>query len=394
MNQEYQTFHTDSRVRSWLCGKPDAETIGAITGLLKLPDLQRLAIMPDVHPAADVCVGAVVATSETLYPGVIGGDIGCGMSAVRFEGDASALLPGGAGRKVLDMIAKEAPVMTRAGKDAAWTEDAPEPESLRQKGLAKAASREGLLQLGTLGRGNHFLEVQVEHHVETGEPAIWVMVHSGSRAMGQLIAGQYARLLRDEPAVYRRGRLVGIAADSAIGLDCLADQNWAVAYARANRRRMLAGAAAAMRRVLGLKAEWESLIDLPHNFVRWETHEGLRLLVHRKGAAPALAGQAGIIPGSAGTFSVHVEGRGHEASLCSSSHGAGRVLSRGEARRSISKSKLARQLDGVVFDERTADSLVEEAPGVYRDLRVVLEAQRELVRVTRKLTPLVSYKAG
>lgn len=284
--------------------------------------------------------------------------------------------------------------MARNGRDLAWPAEAPAPELLRQKGLVKAAGRDGLLQLGTLGRGNHFLEVQIEEHTQAGTPAVWIMVHSGSRAMGQLIAGHYARVLRDQTGVRRMGRIMGVGADTPLGVDCLADQAWAVGYARANRLEMLGAAARSMRRTLGLKPEWETLIDLPHNFVRRETHEGVDMLIHRKGAAPALAGQKGIIPGSAGTFSVHVEGRGHEPALCSSSHGAGRLLSRGEARRSISKSKLARQLEGVVFDERTIDSLVEEAPGVYRDLRIVLEAQRELVRITRRLRPVVSYKAG
>lgn len=387
-------IESDSRVKLWLASGLDAQTAKALDRLRQLADLQRLAVMPDVHPAADVCVGTVIATSELIYPQAIGGDIGCGMSTVALDGLGIEALHEKRRRIVLEQFEREVPILTRPARHSAWSEGAPAVEMLREKRLVKAAERDGLLQLGTLGRGNHFLEVQADK-----DGRVWLMVHSGSRAMGQVIARHYTNaalhgLGRTTSARHAHGKLLALSIGTAEGRSYLADQQWAVLYAAANRRKLLASAAAVLKRECGLKAEWDSFVDLPHNFVRLETHGGVEFIVHRKGASPATSGQAGLIPGSAGTFSAHVEGRGNADALCSSSHGAGRVLSRGEARKSISAGKLRRQLEGVSYDVRMEDRMLDEAPGVYRDLRVVLEAQRDLVRVVRRLKPVISYKGG
>ena len=387
-------IESDARVRLWLAGPLDQVTARALDRLRRLPDLQRLAVMPDVHPAADVCVGTVIATGELIYPQAIGGDIGCGMSTVGLQGAGIGTLHEKRRARVLECFGREVPVLTRAGRDAARAGAMPLPSLLRAPRLSRAAEREGVLQLGTLGRGNHFLEVQADD-----DGRVWIMVHSGSRAVGQAIAQHYTtaaahRLGRAPGARHACGKLLALSIASAEGQDYLADQNWAVVYAAANRKQLLCSAAAVLQRECGLAPDWGTFVDLPHNFVRREPHDGAELVVHRKGASPAFEGQAGLIPGSAGTFSVHVEGRGLAASLCSSSHGSGRVLSRGEARKNTSAAQLRRQLEGVVYDERMVERLLEEAPGVYRDLRVVLEAQRDLVRVVRRLRPVISYKGG
>lgn len=387
-------IESDQRVRLWLAGGLDVPTAKALDRLRMLADLQRLAVMPDVHPAADVCVGTVIATSELIYPQAIGGDIGCGMSTVALDGLGLEALHEKRRRLVLEQFGKEIPILTRSARHSGWSDGAPAMDMLREKRLAKAAERDGLLQLGTLGRGNHFLEVQSD---EDGR--VWLMVHSGSRAMGQVIARHYTHaalhgLGRATSARHVHGKLLALSIGTEEGRNYLADQQWAVLYAAANRRKLLASAAAALKRECGLKADWETFIDLPHNFVRLEKHGGVELIVHRKGASPAASGQAGLIPGSAGTFSAHVEGRGNAEALCSSSHGAGRVLSRGEARKSMSAGKLRKQLEGVSYDVRMEERMLDEAPGVYRDLRVVLEAQRELVRVVRRVKPVISYKGG
>lgn len=387
-------IESDPRVKLWLASSLDDATAKALDRLRQIADLQRLAVMPDVHPAADVCVGTVIATSELIYPQAIGGDIGCGMSTVALSGLGIEAMHEKRKRLVLEQFGREVPILTRSAKHSAWSDGAPGVDTLREKRLAKAAERDGLTQLGTLGRGNHFLEVQ---HDEQGR--VWLMVHSGSRAMGQTIARHYTNaalhgLGRTTSARHAHGKLLALSIGTEEGRNYLADQQWAVVYAAANRKKLLASAAAVLKRECGLKADWESFVDLPHNFVRIETHAGVELIVHRKGASPAAAGQAGLIPGSAGTFSAHVEGRGNTEALCSSSHGAGRVLSRGEARKSISTGKLRRQLEGVAYDPRMESRMLDEAPGVYRDLRVVLEAQHNLVRVIRRLKPVISYKGG
>ena len=172
----------------------------------------------------------------------------------------------------------------------------------------------------------------------------------------------------------------------------LADAAWAMRYAVANRRRLLTLATAELER-FGIGADWASVIDSSHNMISVEQVDGAMQFVHRKGAARARDGEAGLIAGSAGTFSVHTMGRGCMDALQSCSHGAGRVLSRSEARARVGVKDLKRTMQRVVFDEENARRLIEEAPCVYRDLREVMEAQRELVRVVRRVTPMVSYKA-
>jgi tRNA-splicing ligase RtcB (3'-phosphate/5'-hydroxy nucleic acid ligase) len=146
--------------------------------------------------------------------------------------------------------------------------------------------------------------------------------------------------------------------------------------------------------VLGVAPGRDSEIACVHNFLRRETHSGTDLWVHRKGAISARAGEPGVVPGSMGTPTFHVVGRGSSRSLCSSSHGAGRAMSRGEARRKIGAGELRRQLRGVWFDERRADALRDEAPAAYKDIGRVMRAQSELTKIVRRLRPVLSYKGA
>jgi tRNA-splicing ligase RtcB len=213
------------------------------------------------------------------------------------------------------------------------------------------------------------------------------MVHSGSRAVGPAVRDFHlARATRG------KGGLLRLDGASEEGRAYLHDVAWARAYADANRRAMIDAAASAVRSVLGSAVVEGTLVTCDHNHVRRESHLGVDLWVHRKGATSASAGEAGIIPGSMGTQSFHTEGRGEPLSLRSSSHGAGRAMSRDEARRRISTRDLRRQLAGVWFDAAAADALRDEAPGAYKDVRAVMRAQRELTRVVRRLRPVLVYK--
>lgn len=388
LNGFEQALVADSRVAMWLADELELETSKALMRLQSLPDLQRMAVMPDVHPSADVCVGCVLGTSELVFPQAIGGDIGCGMATVRLQGANASDMTENVAQAIVRELNRQIDVAVRSParrRDPLATET-PDPKELRAPHLARMAEREGMIQLGTLGRGNHFVEAQRDE-----EGSLWIMVHSGSRAMGQAVAGHYVRLAQREGV---RAALLGLRRGTAAFDAYLADQAWCVEYARVNRVHLLASAARTIKDVLGGKAEWSTLLDIPHNLVRVECHGGAELIVHRKGSAPAARGGAGLIPGSAGTLSVHVEGRGDERSMCSSSHGAGRVMSRGDAKRRITLKDVRRQMTGVAYDERREHSLRDEAPGAYRDLRLVLEAQRELVKVTRTLYPVVSFKAS
>jgi tRNA-splicing ligase RtcB len=241
---------------------------------------------------------------------------------------------------------------------------------------------EGTIEFATLGSGNHFLELQSD---EDGR--LWLMVHSGSRGMGPAIRDHH----------WARGENVGgglRALDAATdeGTRYLNDAAWARRFADASRRAMAVEVAAVIEAVLHADIRWETAISTDHNHVSLERHGDRNLWVHRKGAMPANLGEGGVLPGSMGSISFHVEGRGHEPSLCSSAHGAGRALSRTAAREKVTERELRRQMDGVWYDYRIANRLRDEAPAAYKDIRAVLRAQKELVKVTRTLRPVLNYK--
>lgn len=366
-------------LRSWLSAPLSDEVDRALQRLRGAPDVRRIAVMPDVHLAEDVCVGTVLGTSEQIYPQAVGGDIGCGMSAIRFEASADLLSDAAAAAALLAGLGACIPAV-RHSKSVL-------PDELRARPLSdgrlnRIRDRDGGVEFGTLGRGNHFLEFQRDE-----EGALWLMVHSGSRVMGPAIREFHLR-----QATADDSGLSSFAADSDAGRAYLADMSWALAYAQASRRWMVDAVARLMQARFGVASVESSFIDCLHNQVRRESFAEEELWVHRKGALSAREGEPGLIPGSMGSSSYHVLGRGCEAALCSSSHGAGRKHSRSAARRAIPVAEFHRQMDGVWFDHRLASRLVEEAPGAYKDITKVMRAQRELTCIVRKLSPILSYK--
>jgi len=336
----------------WLCEPIPREVSVSLERLRAAPDVRQIAVMPDVHVAGPFCVGTVLATTEWIYPEAVGGDIGCGMTALRFEGDAEALADARLARTILDEFSTAIPMNKHRPEDVPDEFSSNlERESLSDPSLENVRRREGRYQLGTLGRGNHFVELQGDE-----QEGLWLMVHSGSRAIGQAISDFHGREERGA-----RSGLWSLAADGSGGV-YLADAAWAERYAAANRLAMARSVEAVLQRTLGVSADWTTLVDSNHNHVRRETYGGVDLWVHRKGALPAGEGVAGVIPGSMGTRSFHVTGRGCAAALCSSSHGAGRSRTRTEARRTIGGRQVERELRSVWFDPQMTDALREEAP--------------------------------
>jgi tRNA-splicing ligase RtcB len=365
---------------TWLAEPLPKDVATSLDRLRRADDVRHLAVMPDVHLSGDVCVGAVVATSELVYPAAVGGDIGCGMAAIAVDADAGLLADARHAAILLSNLRQCVPSNKHSSQRAI-------PEELSALGLsdpqlAKAARRDGRVQLGTLGRGNHFLEFQSD-----APGQLWLMLHSGSRAMGQLITRFH--LDRAAPS---KSHLVYLDANTSQGAAYLHDVAWARTYAAANRRAMLHSVEALLMQNFNTSLDWPTLIHTDHNHVARETHFGQSLLVHRKGAQAAAAEQPAVIPGSMGTTSYHVTGRGHATALASCSHGAGRRLPRAEAARRVSTRDLAHQMSGVWFDERRAAALRDEAPAAYKDIRKVLRAQRDLVRIERELQPVLGYK--
>ncbi len=379
------TTSHQSKVHHWLAEPMPKDVAQSTSQLIEADDVAHVAIMPDVHLAKEVCVGVAMATRSTIYPAAVGSDIGCGMAAIRFEGSADFLTDELSAARLLGALYKQVPTM----RHSAATMPAELPESLQSSPLSCPAlerlkSRDGRVQLGTLGRGNHFLEFQRD-----AENALWLMVHSGSRGMGQAISSHYLRIAETK----RLGnRLFAFEADSEAGKSYLADAAWAESYAAFNRLAIINAVTAVLLLQGDLVAVNDSLIHANHNHVRRETHFGTELWVHRKGALPAQKDAAGVIPGSMGTRSFHVSGRGCEQSLCSSSHGAGRALSRGDAMKSISPKQFTREMGHVWFDHRQISKLRDEAPSAYKDIHAVMRAQSELTRIVRELRPVLCYK--
>lgn len=361
-----------ARLKTWLADPLAKEVRWAVDRLLKEDDVVQVALMPDVHLAHDICVGTVVATQKSIYPQAVGGDIGCGMASVAFDFGAELLNHGANAAQILSAFGDVVPILKHRRPKAPYLEVG----GLSCPSLQNEAQREGARQLGTLGRGNHFLELQADE-----DGVLWLCVHSGSRAIGRKIMASH--LLDGE------GRLIALDAESEDGLAYLQDQDWALNYAQRNRTHILEAACAALTDLFGIEPDWQTLIECHHNMVRLEQVGEAKLWVHRKGAISARQGEAGIIPGSMGSATYHVSGRGCEQALHSSSHGAGRVCSRTEVRGRVSSKDLFREMEGVWFDRRKRETLREEAPSAYREITKVMRAQKKLTRI---LKPLLSFK--
>ena len=370
-------------VRTWLAAPMDHDVSEAIDRLRRAPDVQQIAVMPDVHLASDVCIGVAVATTNLIYPQAVGGDIGCGMLAVRLDVDATCLKDPKTAGVILSELGRAVPSRRRNRPMIIPLPDDLANETLTHPSLESCRRNEGVLEFATLGSGNHFIEIQADE-----ENHVWLMVHSGSRALGQAIRDHHLARARSAG----RSRFRTLDARSSEGREYLHDASYARRFADASCRAMAVEIARVFARTLQAQVCWETLVTTDHNHVSFEDHAGGALWVHRKGAMRAQLGESGVLPGSMGTLSFHVEGRGCQQALCSSAHGAGRALSRTAARAKVSERDLRRQMQGIWYDYRLIDKLRDEAPSAYKDIRAVLRAQRELVKVTRTLSPILNYK--
>lgn len=341
--------------------------------------VDQVAGMPDLHLASGVAVGTVFATEHHAIPAALGGDLGCGVAALRFRCHAPSL-----SRRQLGAALAALDRAIPTGDDVQARPGLPLPEGLASSPLStgtlnRARDRLAPLHLGTLGGGNHFLELDAD-----AEGTLWLLIHTGSRGLGAAIR-EHHQAAAEAPG---GGALAALDTRAEEGQAYLDDTGWALRFARANRDQLARRASEILGNELGIEAEPESRVDVHHNFLAREEHNGRPVLVHRKGAVAAPAGASVLIPGSMGTATYLAEGLGEPRSFCSCSHGAGRVMSRSEARATLTPRLLEAQLRGVVFDHRKTRSLVEEAPAAYRDIREVLEDQRELVSPRLRLEPL------
>lgn len=345
--------------------------------------VEHVAAMPDLHVAHHLSVGTVFATEKVIVPSALGGDLGCGMTALRFDFPAAALSIA-ALERVLRRFGDQIPVGDAVHRGRGVVV----PEALLSRPLstrALEATRERLLprHLGTLGGGNHFVELDRD-----GGGDLWLLVHSGSRGLGAAVAAHHLRSAEEQG----EGALPALAMDTDEGRNCVADLEWALDVARANREQITSSAVQVLADECGAHPVQSSRVDIHHNFAAEELHFGRPLWIHRKGAIRASPGERALIPGSMATASYLVEGLGEPLSFSSGSHGAGRVLTRGEARRTIRPREFVESMRRVVFDPRRSRALVEESPAAYRNIREVLEDEEELVRPILRLEPIAVLK--
>lgn len=370
-------------IRVWARTIPD----GALRQLERIAGqpyvVGHVAAMPDLHVASGVAVGTVFATDDVLAPSALGGDLGCGVTAVRLDLAAHAL-----GRRELERVLDGWSRTIPVGDAVHRGRGRPAPTPLLETPLSTSAlahQRDRLVprHLGTLGGGNHFVELDRD-----ADGTVWLLVHSGSRGLGAAIGAHHVR------AAERTGHgdIPGLATDSDEGRAFLGDLAWALRFAVANREALASAAVAVLADVTGAPPGELARIDVQHNYATREEHLGRTVWVHRKGAIAAPEGALVVIPGSMGTASYVARGLGEPSSFRSASHGAGRTMTRREARQRVPVDRLKHAMRRVVHDARRVASLVEEAPAVYRDIGEVLEDEAELVTPLVRLEPLVVLK--
>ncbi|MCL6713287.1 RtcB family protein [Pseudomonas sp. R2.Fl] len=388
-------------IKGWVRGVPlEAEAHAQLRNIASIPFVGPwVAVMPDVHLGKGATVGSVIPTRGAIIPAAVGVDIGCGMAAVRTTLRASDLPDSLA--QLRNSIERSVPVGNGRGGEHHRLPDSIATR-VAESGLAGRLDvikqkhrriRTDKLenQLGTLGGGNHFIEICLDE-----ADAVWVMLHSGSRGTGNLIGTYFIERAREALAHRVLGfhlpdkDLAFFMQGEPLFDDYVEAVSWAQDYARHNREAMMARVLAEMRHRLP-KFQLEKLaVNCHHNYVQKETHGGQELLVTRKGAVSAREGELGIIPGSMGARSYIVRGKGNPDSFHTCSHGAGRVMSRTAARQRIT---LAQHREATAHVEcRKDEGVIDESPAAYKSIDAVMAAQTDLVEVVHTLRQVVCIK--
>jgi tRNA-splicing ligase RtcB (3'-phosphate/5'-hydroxy nucleic acid ligase) len=406
MNEKtYETMNVEGgrHVKMWTHGVPvDEQAKAQLANIARMPFVHsHLAVMPDVHVGKGATVGSVIATKGAIIPAAVGVDIGCGMMAVQTTLKAKDLPESLA--PLRSRIERAVPhgmvsVQGRASKGA-W---AVTPDSVRSGWSALAArhdrivakypklsAKEPLKQLGTLGGGNHFIEICLD-----GEQTVWVMLHSGSRGIGNMIGQLFIDLARKDMKKHFINLPDQDLAYLVEGTDHFDDyveaMTWAQDYAAENRHAMMDSVLRVMREELPPFQLGEVAVNCHHNYCTHESHFGQDLIVTRKGAVSAKKGELGIIPGSMGARSFIVRGLGNPESFASCSHGAGRVMSRTAAQKRFTVEDHVAATEGV--ECRKDKDVIDETPAAYKDIDAVMAAQRDLVEVAYTLKQVLCVK--
>ena len=376
----------------------DEKSKEQLCNIASLPFIHHhVAAMPDVHVGIGATIGSVIATHKAVIPAAVGVDIGCGMVATRLSITANEL-DEKALKKVFDQISRDVPVGRRQHDDDRVLVEAVRPF---EPGLKELTDRHPQLlksfgkfskwtnQMGTLGSGNHFIEVCLDEANQ-----VWVMLHSGSRGIGNAIATYFIQLARQDmerSMIHLPDRdLAYFQEGSEYFADFVAAVHWAQEYAMQNRQSMLEFVLSALARHLPPFVVTTEAVNCHHNYIAQEHHFGADVWVTRKGAIRARAGDMGIVPGSMGTRSYIVRGKGNPESFCSSAHGAGRRMSRTAAEKQFTKEDLAQQTKGIIC--RKDKNVIDEIPGAYKDIDQVMAHQNDLTEILHTLKQVVCVK--
>lgn len=359
--------------------------------LANLPFIfKHVALMPDAHEGYGMPIGGVLATNGVVIPNAVGVDIGCGMCALKTNlPDITTETI----KQIMSGIRELVPLGFDHHESRQDETLMPSKENIIENGVVERQFLAALKQIGTLGGGNHFIEIQ-----KGSDGHIWIMIHSGSRNIGLKVAEHYnkvAKRLNEMwfSSVDASKDLAYLPIETYEAKNYMKEMQYCVDFAFANRKLMMDNILSVFAKILGSDFAALDLINIAHNYARWENHYGKNVLVHRKGATSAREGETGIIPGSQGTKSYIVKGLGNQESFTSCSHGAGRKMGRKQAMRELDLEAEIARLDeqGIVHAIRTVRDL-DEAPGAYKSIVVVMENQKDLVEILVELTPLAVIK--
>lgn len=365
----------------------EAEALEQARNLANLPfAFKHIAIMPDTHVGYGMPIGAILATKAVVVPNAVGVDIGCGMCSLRTN---LTHIEKPELKKIMSEIRKTIPLgfnHHETPQDESWM-----PIKKGNLPIVEQEYESALYQVGTLGGGNHFIEIQ-----KGSDGYIWIMIHSGSRNIGFTVANHYNDIAKEKNKALNENvpkDLAFISKDSEYFDLYWNEMNYCIDFALANRKLMMERTKQAFMDIIP-EVEFSDFINKPHNFAALEEHFGELVIVHRKGATRARKGEWGMIPGSQGTQSFLVKGKGNAESFESCSHGAGRVMSRAQARRTLNlKEEISLLSDQGILHAIRNRSDLDEAPSSYKDIDEVMANQTDLVEVQITLQPLAVIKA-
>ncbi|HCE43871.1 MAG TPA: RtcB family protein [Lentisphaeria bacterium] len=392
-------FNSDRQkvpIKSW-CANPEAGALEQAINVSNHPKIfGHVAVMPDLHPGYGMPIGGVAALKDAVSPNMVGVDIACGVMANKFDIRAETLSREDKIRMMREIRSLIPMGMKHQRDHSVFKKEAKDLLEKHNKSLRGLSRGDGLVtfdavaeQLGTLGGGNHFIEMQSDE-----EGFMWFMLHSGSRNIGKCVCDRFNRIARELNAkqgiVLPAPDLAFLPVDSNEGQEYLRLLSFCIDFSFLNRECMLKKIVESIRNVLGNVPARLEKINIHHNYAALEEHLGEKVWVHRKGATFASLGNTGIIPGSMGTSSYIVKGRGNEESFQSCSHGAGRIMGRHAATKTFSMEKFRESMEGIVFN--CTDRFLDESPMAYKDINAVMDEQKDLVEIVHRMKPLAVEK--